>query len=144
MNLANKITISRIVLTVIIVGVLLFPFDSAGLNFPSLFINELIVVNVKYLIVGFLFIVAWFTDFLDGYVAKKNNMITEVGKTLDNIADKMLIDSVLIVLSSQGFLHPIVPVVVISRDCIVNAIRMLALKNGKELKTVHFAFLSCC
>ena len=136
MNTANKITISRIVLTIIIIGILLFPFESAGINFPDLFINELIVVNVKYLIAGFIFIVALFTDFLDGYIAKKNNMVTEVGKTLDNLADKMLIDAILITLSSQGFLHSIIPVIIICRDCIVNALRILASKNGKELKKV--------
>lgn len=136
MNLANKITISRIVLTVIIVGLLIFPFESAGINFLRLFINELLVVNVKYLIAGFLFVVALLTDVLDGYVARKKDMVTETGKVLDNVADKILIDSVLIILSSQGFLHPIIPTVVIVRDVIVNAIRMIAFQNGKTLKYV--------
>ena len=75
-------------------------------------------------------------DYLDGYIARKRNMETELGKTLDNIAGKILVDAVLIILSSQGFLHPIIPVVVIIRDYIVNAIRMAALKNGKTLKYV--------
>ena len=136
MNLANKITISRMIITIFIIGILVFPFESAGINFPSLFINESIVVNIKYFIVGVLFIIALATDYLDGYVAKTKNMITETGKTLDNIADKILIDSVLIVLSSQGFLHPIIPVIVIARDYIVNAIRNAALRNGKTLKYV--------
>lgn len=136
MNLANKITISRMIITIFIIGILVFPFESAGINFPSLFINESIVVNIKYFIVGVLFIIALATDYLDGYVAKTKNMVTETGKTLDNIADKILIDSVLIVLSSQGFLHPIIPVIVIARDYIVNAIRNAALRNGKTLKYV--------
>ena len=136
MNLANKVTISRIVLTAIIIGLLLFPFESAGINFMKLFINESMVVNVKYLIAGFLFVVALLTDVLDGYIARKHDMVTETGKVLDNVADKILIDSVLITLSSQGFLHPIIPVVIIVRDCIVNALKMTALKNGKTLKYV--------
>ena len=136
MNLANKITISRMVLTVIIVGILVFPFESAGINITNLFINESIVVNIKYLIVGVLFVIALFTDYLDGYIARKRNIETEAGKTLDNIADKLLVDSVLIILSSQGFLHPIIPVVIIARDYVVNAIRMEALRNGKTLKYV--------
>ncbi len=136
MNLANKITISRLFLTVIIVLLLLFPFESAGISFTNLFINELIVVNVKYLIAGILFAIALLTDYLDGYVAKKYNIITENGKMLDNLVDKMLIDSVLIVLSSQGFLHSIIPILVIGRDCVVNAIRMAALRNEKTLKSV--------
>ena len=136
MNLANKITISRMIITIFIIGILVFPFESAGINFPNLFINESIVINIKYFIVGVLFIIALATDYLDGYVAKTKNMVTETGKTLDNIADKILIDSVLIVLASQGFLHPIIPVIVIARDYIVNAIRNAALRNGKTLKYV--------
>jgi CDP-diacylglycerol--glycerol-3-phosphate 3-phosphatidyltransferase len=136
MNLANKITISRIVLTIIMITFLVFPFESAGINFTNLFINEAIVVNIKYLIVGVLFIIAVFTDFLDGYVARKKNMQTEFGRTLDKIADKLLIDSVLIVLASQGFLHPIIPVIVVSRDYIVNTIKNAALRNGKTLRFV--------
>ena len=136
MNLANKITISRMIITIFIIGILVFPFESAGINFPSLFINESIVVNIKYFIVGVLFVIALATDYLDGYIAKTRNMVTETGKTLDNIADKILIDSVLIVLASQGFLHPILPVIVIARDYIVNAIRIAALRNGKTLKYV--------
>lgn len=136
MNLANKITISRIVITLLIVILLLFPFESAGINFPNLFINELIVVNVKYLIAGVLFVIALITDYLDGYVARKNNMETELGKTLDNIADKLLINSVLIILASQGFMHPIIAVIVIGRDYIVNTIRMTALKKNQVLKNV--------
>ena len=54
MNLANKITISRIVLTIIMITFLVFPFESAGINFTNLFINEAIVINIKYLIVGVL------------------------------------------------------------------------------------------
>ncbi len=136
MNLANKITISRIILTIIIIAILVFPFESAGIDFVNLFINEAIVINIKYLIVGVLFIIAVFTDFLDGYVARKKNMQTEFGKTLDKIADKLLIDSVLIVLASQGFLHPIIPVIVVARDYIVNTIKNAALRNGKTLRFV--------
>ena len=136
MNIANKITISRIVLTVIIIAILVFPFESAGINFTNLFINEAIVVNVKYLIVGVLFVIALITDYLDGYVARKKNIETEFGKTLDKLADKLLLDSVFIVLASQGFLHPSIPVIIVARDYIVNTIKNAALRNGKTLRFV--------
>ena len=136
MNLANRVTILRMIITLIIIGILLFPFESAGIDYTNLFINESIVINVKYIFVGVLFVFALIMDYLDGYIARKRNMETELGKTLDNIAGKILVDAVLIILSSQGFLHPIIPVVVIIRDYIVNAIRMAALKNGKTLKYV--------
>lgn len=136
MNLANKITVSRIIITFIILSILLFPFESAGVDFTNLFINELIVVNAKYLIVGVLFVIAVITDYLDGYVARKKDMKTDLGRTLDDIADKLLIDLILIVLASQGFVHPVIPVIIIARDFVVNAIRMTAREKGIELKYV--------
>ena len=84
-----------------------------GIEFPKLFINEMIVVDTKYFVAGVLFIIASISDFLDGYVARKYNMITDFGKFIDAIADKILVNSVLIILSSQGFIHPIIPVVLI-------------------------------
>ena len=136
MNLANKITVSRMFITLVILAILLFPFESAGVDFTNLFINELIVVNTKYIIVGILFVIAIITDRLDGYVARKKNIKTELGKTLDDIADKLLIDLLLIVLASQGFVHPVIPTIIIARDFIVNAIKMTAVEKGIELKHV--------
>lgn len=140
MNLPNKITMIRIFLTILIVIMLLFPFDAVGLTATKLFINELIVVDVKYFIAGGLFILASLTDFLDGYLARKYDMITDLGKMLDAIADKFLVNSVLIILSSQGLIHPIIPVIVVTRDTVVDIIKMIvgskkevvaAIKSGK-------------
>ena len=130
MNLPNKITISRIVIAVLITMILLFPFDSAGLTTPRIFVSESIVVDIKYIIVGILFVGASITDILDGYIARKKNMCTDFGKMIDAIADKILIDSSLVILATIGFIHPIVAVVVIVRDAIVDSIkRYLASKN---------------
>lgn len=131
MNLPNKITIARIALTGIIIGILLFPFDAVGLSFPRLFINESIVVNVKYLVVGVLFIIASLTDFIDGRIARKRNLVTDLGKMLDAIADKILVDSILIILSSSGFISPVISVIIIVRDIVVNAVKMAAGNAGK-------------
>ena len=131
MNLPNKITVARIALTGIIIGILLFPFDAVGLSFPRLFINESIVVNVKYLIVGVLFVIASLTDFVDGRIARKYNLVTDLGKMLDAIADKILVDSVLIILASSGFISPVIAVIIIVRDIIVNAVKMAAGNAGK-------------
>lgn len=131
MNLPNKITIARIALTGIIIGILLFPFDAVGLSFPRLFINESIVVNVKYLVVGVLFIIASLTDFIDGRIARKRNLVTDLGKMLDAIADKILVDSVLIILSSSGFISPVISIIIIVRDIVVNAVKMAAGNAGK-------------
>lgn len=130
MNLPNKITMSRIFLSIVIIIILLFPFAAAGIQVPQLSINEEIVVDLKYIIAGVLFIIASLTDFLDGYIARKNNLVTDFGKFIDAIADKILVNSVLIILASSGFISPIIPVVIILRDIVVNSIRMLAANKG--------------
>ena len=136
MNLPNKLTILRIILSALIITILLFPFQTAGINIPQLFINEKIVVDVKYLIAGVLFIIASLTDFLDGHIARKRHLITDFGKLMDAIADKMLVNSVLIILSSSGFIHPIIPIVIIIRDTIVNSIKMIAASKGKVVAAI--------
>lgn len=136
MNLPNKLTIFRIIMSVVIIILLLFPFQMAGLEFPQLFVDEKLVVDSKYLIAGILFILASITDFLDGYIARKNNLVTDFGKLIDAIADKVLVNSVLIILASQGFIHPIIPVVIIVRDSIVNSIKMIAASRGKVVAAI--------
>lgn len=136
MNLPNKLTVARIVMSILIIVLLLFPFQMAGFEFPQLFINEKLVVDSKYIIAGILFVLASVTDFLDGYIARKYNLITDLGKLLDAIADKILVNSVLIILASQGFIHPIIPVVMIVRDSIVNSIKMIAASKGKVVAAI--------
>ena len=136
MNLPNKLTMLRILMSLVIIFILLFPFDTAGIDIPKLFINETIVVNIKYLVAGVLFTIASLTDFLDGYLARKWNMITDFGKMIDAIADKILVNSVLIILASSGFIHPIVPVVIVLRDSVVNSIKMIAGSKGKVVAAI--------
>lgn len=130
MNLPNKITMSRIFLTIIIIIVMLFPFESAGIELPKLFINEALVVDTKYFLVGVLFIVASITDFIDGRLARKRNLVTDFGKMIDAIADKVLVNTILVILSATGFISPIIPVVIIFRDTIVDSIKMVAGSKG--------------
>lgn len=130
MNLPNKLTITRIVISFFIIGILIFPFDTMGLSLPKIFIDESIVIDTKYLIAGVLFVIASITDFLDGYIARKQDLITDFGKMMDSIADKILVNSVLIILSAYGFIHPIIPVVIIVRDSIVNSMKMIIGKKG--------------
>jgi len=130
LNLPNKITLLRIFLTFIIIFLLLFPLGMAKINLPKLFINEKIIVDTKYLIAGVLFLIASITDFLDGYIARSRNLITNFGKITDAIADKVLVNSALIILACQSRIHPIIPVIIITRDTIVDSIKMMASKNG--------------
>lgn len=139
MNLPNKLTLSRIVMTFIVIIVLLggsYTSSILGLELPKLFINEVIVVDTKYIIAGIIFIIASITDFLDGYIARKNNLVTDFGKLTDAIADKILVDSVLIILASQGRIHPIIPVIIVIRDIVVDSIKMLAASKGKVVAAI--------
>ena len=127
MNLPNKITMSRIMLSFFIIILLLFPFDSAGFSLPKIFVNESIVIDIKYIIAGVLFIVASLTDFVDGYIARKYNLVTDLGKMLDAIADKVLVNAILVILASTGFISA----VIIIRDIIVDTIKMVSGNKGK-------------
>ena len=131
MNTPNKLTMFRIFLTLVIVAILLFPFSTMGVNIPQLFVNESIVIDIRYLIAGVLFMIASLTDFIDGYIARKYNLVTDFGKMMDAIADKILVNAILIILCAQGFIHPIIPVVIILRDTFVDSIKMVAGNKGQ-------------
>ena len=130
MKLPNRISFSRIVIALIICIILLFPFDSAGLTTLKIFVNESIVVDIKYIIVGVLFVIASLTDIFDGYIARKRNCSSDFGKMIDAIADKILIDSVLILLATIGFIHPIIAVIVMIRDVAVDSIKRYIASRG--------------
>lgn len=132
MNLPNRLTMTRIYMTLAIIVILLFPFYLVNIEFPmwTWKIKEVMEIDSRYIISGILFILASFTDFLDGYIARKKNIVTDFGKFLDAIADKVLVNSVLIILSVQGVISPIIPVAIIFRDTVVDSIRMMASKKG--------------
>ena len=133
MNLPNKLTLSRIILSFVIILLLLTPFDAFGIEFPQLFVNELLKVDSKYVIAGVLSVIASLTDMFDGKLARKRNQVTDLGKMLDAIADKVLVNSVLVILAAQGYISAIIPTVIIVRDEIVNSIKMLAGNKGKVI-----------
>ena len=139
MNKANKITMTRIVMSLIIITIMLFPFDQVGLEFPTYILNGNITINLKYIIVGFLFIIASLTDFLDGYVARKYNMVTDFGKMIDAISDKLLTNSVLIILACAGKISTIVTVVIVMRDIIVDSIKMVVGNKGTAVAAIGIA-----
>ncbi|MDD2203047.1 MAG: CDP-diacylglycerol--glycerol-3-phosphate 3-phosphatidyltransferase [Bacilli bacterium] len=136
MNVANKLTILRIILTLAIIILLLFPFYTINVDFKTFLVDGKILVDSKYIIAGIIFVIAALTDFVDGYIARKYNMVTDFGKLMDAIADKVLVNSVLIILASSNHISPIVAVVVIMRDTIVNSIKMLAASQGKVVAAI--------
>lgn len=131
MNLPNKITVARIITSIIILVLLLFPWSSVGVNFPTYTISGNIVVNLKIIIAGILFVIASTTDFLDGYLARSRNLVTDFGKVMDAIADKILVNGVLIILAYEGMISILVPVIIITRDTIVDSCKMISGNKGK-------------
>ena len=98
MNLPNKLTLFRIILVPIVALVWLFPYSEVGINIGSFTVGN---VSVPYLnvIVMALFALASFTDYLDGNIARKRNLVTTFGKFADPIADKLLVNMMLLILS---------------------------------------------
>jgi len=135
MNLPTKITVARLILTVFIILLLCIPVSLFGFNYPKYDING-VVVQLNYLIAGVFFIIASVTDWLDGYLARKNNQVTDTGKMLDAIADKALVNPILIILAATGFINGIIPVVIVLRDILVNAIKMEAASKGKVVAAI--------
>ena len=135
MNLPNKLTVTRIILTIVIIILCLFPFYSVGISFPKFNISGL-VVDSTYFIAGIIYIIAAITDYFDGKIARSKNLVTDTGKLLDAIADKVLVNSVLVIFACKGFIPAIVPVIYIFRDEVVNSLKMDALKKGKVVAAI--------
>jgi CDP-diacylglycerol--glycerol-3-phosphate 3-phosphatidyltransferase len=142
MNLPNKLTVARIILVVLMIGIMLYPFT----GMPSLVVNTRPIPALYFLIL-ILFILASITDFFDGFLARKLKLITNLGKFLDPLADKMLTNSLFILLMvtpSWLIAEPMLRVpawtviIMIIRDLAVDGIRMMAVAQGKVLAANPF------
>lgn len=122
MNLSNKITLCRIILIPFMMIVPLFGIESKFLG-----------INVGNLIELAIFLIASFTDYLDGHIARKNNLVTNFGKFLDPIADKLLVLTALMMFVEAGKLPAWIPVVIAAREFMVSGIRMLAAGEGNVI-----------
>lgn len=139
MNTANKITMSRIFLSIIILIVLLVPWHQVGVDIPVYVVNGNINMDLRYIIAGVLFIVASLTDFIDGHIARKYNMVTDFGKMIDAISDKILTNTLIVVLACDNMVHPVIAVIIIARDIIVDSIKMLVGNKGKAVAAIGVA-----
>ena len=133
MNLPNKITMARIVLSILLLILLIFPFNLCGIEFPTYELFGTINVNLLYIIGGVIFLVASLTDFIDGNIARKKKLVTDFGKVMDAIADKVLVNGVLVVLACNGLISKVIPVIIITRDIFVDSIKMVAGSKGKAV-----------
>lgn len=126
MNLPNKITLSRMILIPIMVIVILIkPLTEVE--------NIIFGLNLGQLLFAILFVIASFTDFLDGHIARKNNQVTTFGKFLDPIADKLLVVTAMMYLVNINRIIWWMVVIVIAREFIVTTIRLLAVEGGKVI-----------
>lgn len=125
MNLPNKITTLRMILVVFVATFLLLPSEWF-MTIPY------IDVSLNFFIAWILFIIASLSDMLDGKIARKYNMVTDYGKFMDPIADKLLINTTLIILASYGPIrvNVICVIIMIARDIVVDAVRLNAMRKN--------------
>lgn len=130
MNLPNKITVGRIILSILMIIILLIPWYDLNVQFSEFIVNGEII-NSKYILAGVIFLIASLTDFVDGYLARSRNMVTDFGKVADAIADKILVNGLLIILAYDRMIPVIIPVIIITRDIIVDSCKMICGNKGK-------------
>ena len=137
MNLPTKITVSRIIATVLLI-IALFVLSLIDFTAPTLGNTR---INLVFLIVFVFFVIASYTDHLDGKLARKNNQVTDLGKFLDPIADKLLVNTMLIFLvapsifasyaQGQVALIPVWCVIImVARDTVIDAMRFIAAQKN--------------
>ena len=167
-NLPTKITISRIIvafllIVAIVVLYIVDQFNPFIINFNIELNNNGATINWLMIILFVVFLIASFTDFLDGYLARKNNQVTDLGKFLDPIADKMLINGMMIFLAlnfsslGESLKFPFFCVIIMEiRDLIVDGLRFMAatkhtviaanifgkLKTVLQMVAISFVFIN--
>ncbi len=129
MNLPNKLTIARIAAIPFFIACFYLPEWTAFTLFGA-------EIKTKYLIAGVIFILAYITDTLDGRIARARGLVTDFGKLMDPIADKLLTAACMIMLIGRelmsicNFLLPIFTVIVIAREFMISGMRLVAASRG--------------
>ncbi len=148
LNVPNKITVSRIIMVFLMLIVLFVLRFIPGLNVPT--IGGDLNINAVYLAICIVFIIASITDKIDGDLARRNNEITDFGKFLDPVADKLLVNSILIYLTIPHFNEgqmtiPLYCVIImIVRDLVVDALRLVASSKGVVLAANNWGKAKTC
>ena len=115
MNLPNKLSIARVLCIPVIVTLLHFPSDTCRI------------------IAAVLFIIGCLTDFLDGRIARKHNLITDFGKFIDPVADKLLVLTTMIMLIHSGKMSAWIVIIILCRELAVDGLRMVAVTKGQVI-----------
>ncbi len=127
MNLPNKLTIFRIILVPIMVIISILNIEGTFFNIP-----------ITYWIINLIFIIASYTDHLDGKIARKKNLVTSFGKFADPLADKILVLSAMLILVEFNKLPAWIPIIVLAREFMVSGYRLICVEKGGQVIAANF------
>lgn len=125
MNLPNKLTVTRLIL-VVVFALFAFPYPSVIENFIDGSIFDILRPYIALVV----YVVASITDAVDGHIARRDNLITDFGKFLDPIADKLLVSAALLALCNVSLMYLWAALIILAREFVVSGIRMLAASKG--------------
>ena len=128
MNIANRLTIARIVMIPLFLLMMCFPKDTLGM--VNVFHSNL---SVSWVLAMIIFTIASITDFLDGYLARKYHLITNFGKFADPLADKLLVMTAFITLVGASVIPMWIVAVIVCRELAVTGLRLLLVNDGEVL-----------
>ena len=154
MNLPTKITVTRIIMIVAMILSLFILNVINGINGWQTFELGNTGINLVFLILFVFFAIASYTDHLDGHLARKHNQVTDLGKFLDPVADKLLVNSLVIFLAAPSVFARYVPngdsvitfnvwcvIILVARDIVVDALRFIGASKGKVIAANIFGKL---
>ncbi len=127
MNLPNKITVTRILLVPFVILFILVDFELGNISYGDNFLAY------EHIIALAIFLFAAATDGIDGYIARKRNLVTNLGKFLDPLADKLLVITSLIALVEISRISAWIAIIIITRELAVTGLRLLAVADGKVI-----------